>query len=171
MVQRIGKKRFTDDVEVAGSVVSDGLFVSDIEIDPSGATADHVLVFDGTKFAANLLTGRFEISPTEPVNPLEGDIWFDPTVGSAFIYYDDFWVEFGSSGTSPPPLDSSLSVLTDVDLTGLSDGDLLSYDDAAEEWVSLTRSNLATAIAGDSAFSSLYASPDDVLALVIALGG
>jgi hypothetical protein len=60
----------------------------------------------------------------------------------------------------------SLAGLSDVDLTGLGNEDLLTYDSGSGEWNPLTRA----ALAGDTAFSSLYASPDDVLALVIALG-
>jgi len=65
---------------------------------------------------------------------------------------------------SPP---ASMATLTDVDLTTLADEDLLTYDSSSGDWLPITRANLA----GDTAFSSLYASPDDVLALVIALGG
>ncbi len=51
MTQRLGKKRFTDDIEVSGNVVSDGLFVSSVEIDPSGASVNETLAFDGSKFS------------------------------------------------------------------------------------------------------------------------
>jgi hypothetical protein len=71
--------------------------------------------------------------------------------------------------TNPSSFISSASVatLTDVDVTGLANTDLLAYNSSSGKWVPVTRSGLA----GDSAFSSVYASSGDVLALVIALGG
>lgn len=102
MTQRLGKKRFTDNIEVSGNVVSDGLFVSSVEIDTSGAANDQALVFDGTKFSPADVAGGVEVSDAAPSAPEEGDIWFDSTTGSTFVYYDSFWVETGPSGAVGP---------------------------------------------------------------------
>lgn len=61
----------------------------------------------------------------------------------------------------------SFSSVSGVDLDGVGGTDLLTFQNASGEFVPLTRANLAA----DSAFSSVYASSGDVLALVIALGG
>ncbi len=48
------------------------------------------------------LPGRFFLSDTAPVSPSPGDAWFDTTVSQFFIYYDSFWVEFGTSQKGDP---------------------------------------------------------------------
>jgi hypothetical protein len=98
VVQRIGKKRFTDDVQVAGSIASDSLFVSGVEVDTSNASNNQALVFDGAKFSPTLLSGGASVSETPPTSPSEGDIWFDSSDATTYVYYNNFWVEVG------PPL-------------------------------------------------------------------
>lgn len=39
--------------------------------------------------------GTFYASETEPVGPVEGDVWYDTTVGNTYVYYDSFWVGTG----------------------------------------------------------------------------
>lgn len=38
-----------------------------------------------------------EISETAPADPTEGDVWFNSSEGTSYIYYDNFWVPI-----SPP---------------------------------------------------------------------
>jgi hypothetical protein len=44
--------------------------------------------------------GNFAYS-TMPTSPLQGDAWFDPETGKAFIYYDGYWVEVGAAPAGP----------------------------------------------------------------------
>lgn len=78
--------------------------------------------------------GKFTVSETAPSAPENGDTWFDSSTGKAYIYYSDAdssqWVEIGNPGGF-----SSLSVLSDVDLTGLADGNSLVYDSASGNWI------------------------------------
>lgn len=46
-------------------------------------------------------SGRYEISATEPTNPVEGDAWFDSTEAKFYIYYDGYWVEQTSNLIGP----------------------------------------------------------------------
>jgi hypothetical protein len=34
---------------------------------------------------------------TPPSSPVAGDVWFDTENGAVFVYYDDFWVEIGTT--------------------------------------------------------------------------
>lgn len=78
--------------------------------------------------------GKFTVSETAPSAPENGDTWFDSSTGKAYIYYSDAdssqWVEIGNPGGF-----GSLSVLSDVDLTGLANGNSLVYDSATSTWV------------------------------------
>lgn len=157
MTQRISKKRFTDDIEVSGNVVSDGLVVSSVEIDPTGASSSQALVFDGSKFLPSDVAGGVEISNTAPQDPSEGDLWFDSSTGSVFVYYDSFWIEVGSSGTLTPETPQSLNDITDVDVSSPSDGDILVYNSSTGNWEAAPQPEIPPAGAS--------------LGLVIALGG
>jgi hypothetical protein len=46
-------------------------------------------------------------SATAPVSPSAGDIWFDTSTGSTYIYYNSAWVELGAGAMSPLPVTSS----------------------------------------------------------------
>lgn len=78
--------------------------------------------------------GKFTVSATAPEAPENGDTWFDSSTGKAYIYYSDVdssqWVEIGNPGGF-----GSLSVLSDVDLTGLEDGNSLVYNAATSSWI------------------------------------
>lgn len=41
--------------------------------------------------------GGFTASSSAPASPSEGDGWFDTDTGSAYIYYDSYWVEISGS--------------------------------------------------------------------------
>lgn len=83
-----------------------GTVVSTATVDPSGATTNQVLKFNGTKFVAG--TGSsVTVSDSAPSSPATGDMWFKSDVGALLVYYDATWVEiavpsYGAlSGGSP----------------------------------------------------------------------
>lgn len=43
------------------------------------------------------IDGKFVSSATQPLNPVEGDGWFNSTLARMFIYYDGYWVEVSSN--------------------------------------------------------------------------
>lgn len=68
---------------------------------------------------------EFSVTPTAPVSPQEGQIWFDPSTAAEYIYYDGVWVEVsgpqgvqGPTGpTGPSGMLPSLSVSSDITLS------------------------------------------------------
>lgn len=83
-----------------------------------------------TKDYVDLLAGggSLTVSETPPDNPSEGDLWYNSTDGSTYVYYDSFWVENSSayagptgatgvvSATLPLSFDENTSVLS-IDLS------------------------------------------------------
>ena len=53
----------------------------------------------------------FTIQTTAPANPVDGDIWYDPTEGFTYIYYEDpdssQWVQFGLTRNGAPGIDGA----------------------------------------------------------------
>ena len=53
----------------------------------------------------------FTIQTTAPANPVDGDIWYDPTEGFTYIYYEDVdssqWVQFGLTRNGAPGIDGA----------------------------------------------------------------
>lgn len=69
------------------------------KIDPSGASTDQVLKFNGTKFVP--ATGSsLTASDTPPASPVAGELWYESDTGRTFIRYDSVWVEVGSTATT-----------------------------------------------------------------------
>lgn len=73
------------------------------------------------------------VSTTAPSDPEDGDLWFDSTDGSVYVYYVDVdgdqWVEIGGlSGAD------ELSKLDDVDVTAPNQADILVYDSGTNKW-------------------------------------
>jgi microcystin-dependent protein len=91
---------------ITGTTATSVLTVDSIEIDTTGATANQVLKYNGTKFAPS--TGAsVTISDTAPTSPTPqaGDQWYESDTGRQFIYYDSVWVEIANSndvGQTPP---------------------------------------------------------------------
>jgi len=113
------------------------LVVDSIEIDPSGAVEGNALVFDGSKFAPGAGGGggaTVTVSATAPESPDEGDLWFDSTNASTFVFYDSFWVEIGASGSLEPVL--AVNDLTDVSAGVPNDGDVLMFNSSTGLWES-----------------------------------
>lgn len=86
--------------------VKNSLVVKDVEIDPSGATSNQILKYDGTKFvpASNTSVGAATVSDTPPSSPANGQFWYESDTGKTFVYYDSFWVEVssGAQGAQGP---------------------------------------------------------------------
>ena len=86
---------------ISGTTATSVLTVDSIEIDTTGATANQVLKYNGTKFAPS--TGASvtisDTAPTSP-SPQAGDQWYESDTGRTFIYYDNVWVEIGSTATT-----------------------------------------------------------------------
>ena len=123
------------DYDVAWTDISTELSSLD-DVDVTGLADGNALIYDsGTlTWIPGDAGGNFEVSETAPATPGNGDTWFDSATGKAYIYYTDGdssqWVEIGNPGAY-----ASLSVLSDVDLTGLADGNSLVYDSATSSWL------------------------------------
>jgi len=106
------------------------------DVDLTGIQDGNAIIYDSATgtFLPGDAGGKFTVSETPPSGPGNGDTWFDSSTGKAYIYYDDVdssqWVEIGN-----PNGYGSLSVLSDVDLTGLADGNSLVYDSASGNWI------------------------------------
>jgi hypothetical protein len=87
------------------------------------------------------------VSPTTPLTANNGDVWYNSSNGISYVYYDDGtstqWVQLiAMSGSSINSIDD----ITDVNIVSPIDGQILTYDDAAEEWVNATIDVSATVI-------------------------
>lgn len=125
-----------------------GLYVAGTQIDTTGATIGDALVFNGTKFvSASVAAGggaTLTVSDTPPtVDITEGDLWFESDTGKTFVYYDSFWVEVGSGGTTGS---GSLAGLSDVALSTLGNGNFLRYNGSASVW---TNDAMTISLTGD----------------------
>jgi hypothetical protein len=49
--------------------------------------------------------GTFGVLDEAPVDPNEGDVWFNTSDGRFYVYYDDFWVEALSNEAGPQGLE------------------------------------------------------------------
>ena len=96
------------------------------------------------------------VSPTAPTNPSEGDTWFNSTNAKSYVYYDNSWVDTsaasigptgptgaqgaaGPTGPTGPAGEgvTAMSLLTDVAISDLADGDVLLYSETASKWVNV----------------------------------
>lgn len=48
------------------------------------------------------MDGKFYVSETPPLDPEEGDGWFNSNTSLMYLYYDFYWVETSSSFVGPP---------------------------------------------------------------------
>lgn len=131
---------------------SAGLYVAGTQIDPTGAVIGDALIFNGTKFvSASVAAGgggnaSLTVSDTPPGGATEGDLWFESDTGKTFVYYDSFWVEVGSGGAVTAA--DSISGLSDVAFSTLSNGDFFRYNSSASVWTN-DAINLSTDTIGD----------------------
>ena len=87
------------------------------------------------------------ISPTTPLTANNGDVWYNSSNGISYVFYDDGtstqWVQLiAMSGASINSIDD----ITDVNIASPIDGQILTYDDTADEWVNATIDVSATVI-------------------------
>jgi hypothetical protein len=72
-----------------------------------------VEVYNGTTWGS--VGGGFEVSATEPSNPQQGDTWYDPTDGTAYIYYIDTdsaqWVAIAPAGGASDSLSNTFLLM------------------------------------------------------------
>jgi len=100
---------------------------------------DLVQVWNGAEWDEISGGGSITVSSTAPVDPEEGDLWFNDVSGKTFVYYTDSdgsqWVEVGQAGglatatvvtssTRPAtPIEGQLIFETDTGLSFAWDGD------------------------------------------------
>jgi hypothetical protein len=116
------------------------LFVDNIEIDPTGAVTNDVLVYNGSKFtAASVALGgggaSLTVSDTAPTSPSEGDLWFNSSNARTYVYYDSSWVEVGGSGGV-----ATLDEIGDVTAPSPTTSDVLQWNGTA--WVNVAASTV-----------------------------
>jgi len=80
-----------------GLVVNDTAIISGIEIDPSGASSNQVLKFNGAKFIPGTVSGGATVSDTPPASPTTGQLWFESDTAQTFVFYDSQWIEVGAA--------------------------------------------------------------------------
>lgn len=90
--------RVKNGLEVGGSGVFDGTVVVATPTENNHA-ATKLYVDQNAGGGGSAITVS-DTAPTSPI-PSEGDIWFDSSTGRKFIYYDNFWVESGTSSAFP----------------------------------------------------------------------
>lgn len=106
-------------------------------IDLSGLENGKVLVYNSSNSTWTIgdSGSSVAISETAPSSPSAGDTWFDSSTGKTYIYYVDGdssqWIEMSNLGDN-----NAIAKLADVNVSSLSDGDILVYDSASERWVS-----------------------------------
>jgi hypothetical protein len=124
---------------------SGGLQTSVVSASPTVSLPNGALIVDNSSnslyFRANnqwIAAGAGQgnasltISDTPPAEPSSGDLWFESDSAKTFVYYDSFWVEVGSSGSTDSP--TSLVGLSDVAFSTLENGDFLKYNSSASVW-------------------------------------
>lgn len=94
------------------------LKIKGTEIDPTGATTNQVLSYNGTKFVPVNSSGGATSSDSTPSSPTTGQLWFESDTGKLFVYYDSAWIEVGGGGggTSDPMNDSKFTALITMDI-------------------------------------------------------
>lgn len=100
-------------------------------------------------------------SDSAPSSPEVGQMWWDTTDGTLYIYYDSFWVEAAAAGPTGPqgetgPAGSeTLSGLTDTTITGTpADNEFLAYDSASGEWINQTAAEAGVASLSSPSFQN-----------------
>ena len=124
----------TDDVLKAAS----GIITMAVAGAPTAPLADGAIAIDTLDesfyFRANgawkEISGNSTITvdDTAPAGAEEGSLWFDSTSLEMFIYYNSNWIDL-NPGEEVEELDD----LLDVELTNVSEGQILKYD--GENWV------------------------------------
>ena len=97
--------------------------------------------------------GHYTVSDTAPLDPVEGDGWFNSSNAQTFIYYDGFWVE---QVGNPPVSDFNLSgsIHAATEKTTLDSSDEFGFWDSISNGLrKITWSNFKSLL--DSLYASL----------------
>jgi len=83
--------------------VTTGSYSSSATVTNVGTESDAVFNFS----IPQGIPGDFNVGETPPANPLTGHVWYNSNNGRAYIYYDNFWVEYspgfvGQTGPAGP---------------------------------------------------------------------
>lgn len=70
------------------------------------------------------------VSDTAPALPAEGDLWYDSTIGTTYIRYDDFWLDLNGTETAVP----ALGDLDNVSFGIASNNDVVMYNASTSDW-------------------------------------
>ena len=97
------------------------------DIEFANLIAGQILKYDGEKWV-NETGSSTTVSDTAPANSASGDLWYDSSTLGLFIYYGGNWVELNADTGA-----EELSDLIDVNLTSLTNGQVLKYN--GTEWV------------------------------------
>jgi len=145
---------------------------------PDSPTENQVFTVDGRSWV--YIDSRWKVLPVEvsggaslvvsataPESPEEGDLWFDSSEASTYVFYDSFWVQVGPS--IPNQIEEVIAAKGDLIVaaspSGASrlaigtNGQVLSANSSAPlgvQWVTLPSTDVTE---------------DSVIALSIALGG
>lgn len=92
--------------------------------------------------------GSLTVSDTPPSSPTEGDLWYNSTDGSTYVYYDSFWVESTSAYAGPTGMVAATLPLSFDENTSTLSIDLSSYYTSAQ-----TQLEIDTAVEDASIFN------------------
>lgn len=96
-------------------VAGEGVFGGNVSV-----AAPTLNTHAATKFYVDSLLGggggSITVSDTPPTSPSEGDLWYDSTDGSTYVYYDSFWVETTSAYVGPSGSTRVAEVSSDIQL-------------------------------------------------------
>ncbi len=148
-----GTVSLTADLPTTGNAIGDSYVV----LEDGG----HLWVWDGTQFddigqvvgptgptgAASTVagptgpTGAFAYSSeTPPVGAANGDAWFNPADGSAYIWYDNYWIEVGAAPIGPTgptgpagPIQDIIPVIVSTFDHANHQGLTVTFDEASSE--------------------------------------
>lgn len=77
--------------------VTTGSYSSSATVTNVGTESDAVFNFS----IPQGIPGDFNVGENPPANPLTGHVWYNSNNGRAYIYYDNFWVEYAPGFVGP----------------------------------------------------------------------
>jgi hypothetical protein len=85
-------------------------------------------------------SGSITVSDTPPSSPSVGDLWFNSTDGSTYVYYDSFWVEASSAYVGSTGVINAAAPLSYSAQTETVSIDLSSYYTSSETQIEIESS-------------------------------
>jgi hypothetical protein len=83
---------------VNGSIIIDRGSSASVDIRWNETTDRWEATADGTNYSQIAAGARMSVGETPPIDPLNGDLWFESDSAITFVYYDSYWIEIGASG-------------------------------------------------------------------------